>query len=70
MSNEYELDDLENFKINPHVWLRTLIAIAGDKDRKAEAVQIISEQTGFSPDKVEVILATTISVLLQDTRAN
>jgi hypothetical protein len=70
MSNEYEFDDLENFKINPHVWLRTLIAIAGDKDRKAEAVQTISEQTGFSPDRVEVILATTISVLLQDTRAN
>jgi hypothetical protein len=70
MSNEYELDDLENFKINRHVWLRTLIAIAGDKDRKAEAVQIISEQTGFSPDKVEVILATIISVLLKDTRAN
>lgn len=70
MQNDYELDDLENFKINPHVWLRTLLAIAGDKDRKAEAVQIISEQTGFPPEKVEVILATTISVLLNDTRAN
>ena len=70
MRNEYELDDLENFKINPQVWLRTLIAIAGDKDRKAEAIQIISEQTGFPPGKVEVILATTISVLLNDTRAN
>jgi hypothetical protein len=70
MSNEYELDDLENFKIDRHIWLRTLIAIAGDKDRKEEAVQIISEQTGFSPDKVEIILATTISVLLKDTRAN
>jgi hypothetical protein len=70
MRNEYELDDIENFKINPHVWLRTLLAIAGDKDRKAEAVQIVSEQTGFSPEKVEAILATTISVLLNDTRAN
>lgn len=70
MPNEFELNDIENFKINPHVWLRTLLAITGDKDRKAEAIQIISEQTGFPPDKVEVILATTISVLLNDTRAN
>ncbi len=70
MQNEFELDDVENFKINPQVWLRTLLAIAGDKDRKAEAIQIISEQTGFSPEKVEVILATTISILLNDTRAN
>ena len=70
MQDEFELNDLENFKINPQVWLRTLLAIAGDKDRKAEAIRIISEQTGFPPDKVEVILATTISVLLNDTRAN
>jgi hypothetical protein len=70
MRDEHELDNKENFKIDPHVWLRTLLAIAGDKDRKAEAVQIISEQTGFSPEKVEVILATTISVLMNDTRAN
>ena len=70
MKNEYELDNLENFKINPHVWLRTLLAIAGDKDRKAEAIQIISEQTGFPPERVEVILTTTITVLMNDTRAN
>jgi hypothetical protein len=70
MQNDFELDDIENFKINPQVWLRTLLAIAGDKDRKLEAIQIISEQTGFPPEKVEVILTTTISVLLNDTRAN
>ena len=70
MRNEYERDDIDNFKINPQVWLKTLLAIAGDKDRKAEAIQIVSEQTGFPRDKVEVILATTITVLLNDTRAN
>jgi hypothetical protein len=70
MKSEYELDNLENFKINPQVWLRTLLAIAGDKDRKAEAIQIISEQTGFPPEKVEVILSTTISILINDTRSN
>ena len=70
MKDEYELSNLENFKINPHVWLRTLLAIAGDKDKKEEAIQIIAEQTGFSYDKVEVIMATTISVLINDTRSN
>jgi hypothetical protein len=70
MQDNFELNDIENFKINPHVWLQTLLAIAGDKDRKSAAIQIISEQTGFPPDKVEVILATTISILLNDTRAN
>ena len=70
MQNEFELNDVENFKINPQIWLRTLLAIAGDKDRKADAIQNISEQTGFSPERVEVIMATTISVLLNDTRAN
>jgi len=70
MQNDFELDNIENFKINPHMWLRTLLAIAGDKNQKAEAIQVISEQTGFPPEKVEVILATTISVLLNDTRAN
>ena len=70
MQNEFELNDIENFKIDAHVWLRTLLAIAGDRERKAETIQIISEQTGFAPEKVEVILATTISVLLNDTRAN
>jgi hypothetical protein len=70
MQDNFELNDVESFKINPHVWLQTLLAIAGDKDRKSEAIQVISEQTGFSPDKVEVILATTISILLNDTRMN
>lgn len=70
MQNDYELNDREDFKINPHVWLRTLLAIAGDKDRKEEAIQIVSEATGFPPEKVEVILATTISVLMNDTRSN
>ena len=70
MQNEYELNNREGFKINPHVWLHTLLAIAGDKERKAEAVQIVSEETGLPLEEVEVILATTISVLMNDTRSN
>jgi hypothetical protein len=73
MPSKYDLDNLENiedFRINPHAWLKTLLAIAGDKDRKAEVVQVIAEKTGFTTDKVEVIMATTISVLMNDTRSN
>ena len=70
MKNDYDLENVENFKINPHVWLRTLLAIAGDKEKKREMVQTVAEQSGFSPEKVEMILARTINVLMQDTRSN
>ena len=70
MKNEYDLQNIENFKINPHVWLQTLLAIAGDKEKKKEVVQTIAEQSGFSPEKVEMILASTINVLINDTRSN
>lgn len=70
MKNDYQLDDLENFKINPHVWLQTLLAIAGDKEKKAEVIEVISENTGFTPEKVALILSTTINVLVSETRSN
>ena len=70
MQNEYDLQNIENFKINPHVWLQTLLAIAGDKEKKQEVIQLISEQSGFSPEKVEMIFASTINVLINDTRSN
>ena len=70
MKNEYQLDDIQDFKINPHVWLQTLLAIAGDKEKKAEVIEVISQKTGFSPEKVEVILSTTINVLVSETRSN
>ena len=70
MENEFDLEDRENFKINPETWLHTLLAIAGDKEKKAEVVARVAQTTGFTPDKVQVILATTISVLINQTRAN
>ena len=70
MQNDFDLNNLENFKINPHVWLRTLLAIAGDKEKKAEVIEVIARETGFTPEKVGVILSTTISVLMNDTRSN
>ncbi len=70
MKNEFDLQNAEGFKINPHVWLQTLLAIAGDKEKKKEVVQTIAQQSGFSPEKVEMILASTINVLIKDTRSN
>jgi hypothetical protein len=70
MENDFDLENRENFKINPEVWLHTLLAIAGDKDRKAAVVRRVSQKTGFTPEKVSLIINTTISVLINQTRAN
>ena len=67
---DFDLENRENFKINPEVWLHTLLAIIGDKEKKAEAVRQVMKKTGYSPRQVEVILSTTIRVLLNQTRAN
>jgi len=70
MENDFDLENRENFKINPDAWLHTLLAITGDKERKEEIVRQIVQKTGFSPEQVKLIIATTISVLLNQTRAN
>jgi hypothetical protein len=70
MKNDFDLEDIENFKINPHIWLQTLLAIAGDREKKKEVVQTISEQSGFSPERVEMIFSSTINILINDTRSN
>lgn len=70
MRNEFDLHNAEGFRINPQVWLQTLLAIAGDKTTKQEVIQTIAVQTNLPAEQVEVIFATTLKVLLQDTRAN
>jgi hypothetical protein len=70
MDNDFDLENVENFKINPEVWLHTLLAIVGDRDRKAEIIQRVAHKTGFAPEKVNLIIRTTISVLINQTRAN
>lgn len=70
MENNFDLHDREDFKINPHVWLRTLLAIAGDKEKKEEVIQRITQETGCPPEKVKVIFATTINILMNQTRSN
>lgn len=74
MENDFDLDfdleDRERFKIDPQVWLHTLIAIVGDKEKKQQAMQQIAEKSGFSLQEVDVILKTTIRTLIHQTRAN
>jgi hypothetical protein len=67
---DFDLEDRENFKINPEVWLHTLLAIVGDKEKREEAIRQITQKTGFSPEEVKVLLRTTIGVLINQTRAN
>ena len=70
MQNEYDLQNIENFKINPQAWLQTLLAIAGDKQKKKEVIQTISQQSDVSLETAEIIFAKTIKVLINDTRSN
>lgn len=73
MENEFGLEDLEereNFRINPHVWLRSLLAIVGDKDKKRDIVQKVAQKSGLSSEQVEVIITKTIGILINQTRAN
>ena len=70
MENKFDLEDRENFRINPQVWLHTLLAIAGDKEKREEVVQIVVQETGWPPEKVEVFMSTTIKILMDQTRSN
>jgi hypothetical protein len=70
MQNEYDLQDLQGFKINPHVWLQTLLAIAGDKEKKEEVIELVAEQSGLPIETVEVIFGSAIKALLNETRSN
>ena len=68
------LDDQEPWdddtKIDPEVWVQALLAMTGDKDRREELVRKISENTGQTPEKVELIISATITYLANKTRSN
>ena len=70
MQNEYDLQNAEGFKINAHEWLHTLLAIAGDKEKKKEVIQTVAEQSSLPEDQVERLINTTIKILVTDTRSN
>lgn len=70
MRNEYDLQNAEDFKIDPRVWLQTLLAIAGDKQKKEEVVQLIARQVDVPAEQVERLMEMTIKILMNDTRSN
>jgi hypothetical protein len=67
---DFDLEDRENFKINPEIWLSTLLAIAGDKEKKEQALQKIAQKTGISTQQAAVVMETTINILMNQTRSN
>lgn len=67
---DFDLEDRENFKVNPEIWLHTLLALVGDKEKKEQVIQRIMQNSGFSHEKVELIIRTTIGVLINQTRSN
>ena len=68
---EEEQDDWnENTVINIDVWLYALLAMTGDKERKADLVRKISEKTGQPPEQIETIITATIKYLTESSRSN
>lgn len=67
---DFDLEDRENFKINPEIWLSTLLAIAGDKEKKEQVIQQIAQKTGVTPEQAGIVMTTTISILMNQTRSN
>lgn len=67
---DFDLENRENFKINPEVWLHTLLAIMGDQEKKEQAVRQIVQKTGLSPEETNLFIRTTIGILINQTRAN
>ena len=60
-------DDTE---IDPEVWVQVLLAMTGDKDRREELVRKIAENTGQTPEKVEVIITAMLNYLTGKARSN
>jgi hypothetical protein len=70
MENESDLQNRESFRINPQVWLQTLLAIAGDKEKRGEVIQRVARETGCPPENVEALMSTTIKILMNQNRSN
>ena len=60
-------DDTE---IDPEVWVQVLLAMTGDKDRREELVRKIAENTGQTPEKVELIITAMLNYLTGKVRSN
>ncbi len=70
MENDFDLENRKGFRINPQKWLHTLLAIAGDREKRDEVVQRVAHETGCPPENVEELMSQTIKILMDQTRSN
>ena len=69
MQNDQEPWD-DDTEIDPEVWLQALLAMTGDRERRAELIRRISEKTGQIPEHVEMIIDASIQYLAKKSRSN
>ena len=69
MQNEDE-DWNDETEIDPEIWLQALLAMTGDKERRAELIRKISEKTVQTPEKVELIISAVMNYLSGKARSN
>ncbi len=70
MENAEDEDWNDETEINPEVWLQALLAMTGDKQRKAKLVHAMAEKSGHTLEQVEEVLAATINFLSEKARSN
>lgn len=56
--------------IDPELWLQYMLLLSGDEEQRLKVVERISQNTGFPPEKVEIILKALMETLLQKSRSN
>jgi hypothetical protein len=70
MENDLDLENQKEFRINSQAWLHTLLAIAGDKEMRAEVVQRVAQETGCPPENIDMLVSKTIKILMNQSRSN
>lgn len=70
MKDENPKQDKGDIEIDVDQWLFVIMAMTRDKESKEELIQKMCKQTGFSPEKVEKIIAALLQTLSERSRTN
>ena len=62
--------DNEKREIDVELWLQILLALQGDPKERNRIVERISQNTGVTPEKVELILQSFLTTLVEAGRSN
>ena len=62
--------DNEEREIDVKLWLQILLALQGDPKERNRMVERISQNTGVTPEKVEIILQALLTTLVEAGRSN